>query len=83
MQEAEISPIMSEDGVRLLRPQVRALLDVAASKAGELSYKKGDIIDVEVRSTAEQWQGRLGSKVGTFRLECSVVSSCLLNNLPS
>jgi hypothetical protein len=74
---------MSEDGMRLLRPQVRALLDVTASKVGELSYKKGDIIDVEVRSTAEQWQGRLGSEVGTFRLDRSVVSSYLLIKLSS
>jgi hypothetical protein len=64
---------ISEEGIRLLPPQVRAVQDVTASNAGELSYKKGDIIDVELRSTAEQWQGRLGTQVGSFHLDRSVV----------
>jgi Variant SH3 domain len=74
---------MLEDGIQLLRPQVRALQDVTAPKDGELSYKKGDIIDVEVRTTAEQWRGKLGSQVGTFRLDHSVVSSYLSRSLSS
>lgn len=71
-----LSPV--KDGIRLLPPQVRALSDVNATNPGELSYKKGDIIDVELRSTADQWQGRLGSHTGTFRLDGSLVGNYVL-----
>lgn len=62
------------DGVHVLPTQVRALFDVTGTRPGELSYKAGDIIDVELRSTAAVWCGRLGSRAGTFRLDFSVVS---------
>ncbi|CAG7851740.1 SubName: Full=Uncharacterized protein {ECO:0000313/EMBL:CCA71661.1} [Serendipita indica DSM 11827] len=69
-----ISPDASPltDGIKVLPTRVRALSDVTGTTPGELSFKAGDIIDVDVRTSAEIWHGILGQQTGTFRLDDSV-----------
>ncbi|KIM32787.1 hypothetical protein M408DRAFT_186587 [Serendipita vermifera MAFF 305830] len=66
------SPSRKDDEIRVLPPQVRALVNITAKEKTELSYKKGDIIDVVLRNISDVWQGKLGSQAGTFRLDNSV-----------
>ncbi|PVG03171.1 hypothetical protein CPB86DRAFT_869628 [Serendipita vermifera] len=62
----------AEDGTRVLPTTVRALCDVTAETEGDLSFKKGEIITVDLRSTADVWHGYIGGRSGNFRLNFSV-----------
>jgi hypothetical protein len=69
---------LDSGGYQVAPTRVRALYDAEASSEGGLSYKRGDIIEVGIRETAEVWQGRVGDKSGAFRLDYTVVSSIAL-----
>lgn len=49
-------------------PQVRALWDYSASESTDLSFSKGDIIEVIVETNADWWEGKVQgtSKKGLF-----------------
>ncbi|KAG9044892.1 Intersectin 1 (SH3 domain protein) [Serendipita sp. 407] len=66
-----VSPAVGT-GVRVLPTRVRALFDVTGTEEGELSFKKGDIIEVDLRSSAEVWRGKVNGSSGVFRLNFSV-----------
>ncbi|KAG8822069.1 hypothetical protein FRC17_009663, partial [Serendipita sp. 399] len=66
-----VSPIV-DNSVRVLPTKVRALCDVTGTEPGELSFKKGDIIEVDVRTSAEIWHGKVNDTSGTFQLNFSV-----------
>jgi hypothetical protein len=70
---AEISS-PAGDRTRVLPTTVRALCDVTAETESSLSFKKGEIITVDLRSTADVWHGYIGERSGNFRLDFSVVS---------
>lgn len=79
MQGGYGDTISEPSDIRSLRPWARALRDIVGTNPGELPFRAGDIIDIELRNTSDDWRGLIGSHVGTFRLDSSVVCASFQN----